>query len=132
MASDLDEQPPAALLLCGESTVPCTVLHRAITDAGFDVVCVVGRWSEAVERIAELSVEVAVIDLALTGSIGVRLVPVLRAAAPGCEIIAISPLENIDLTVLEAGAIEVVHPDDLRPLTAALKRIAHLRRPSSV
>jgi ActR/RegA family two-component response regulator len=131
MPSDLDAQP-AALLLCGEATVPCAVLQRAITDAGFDVVCAVGRWSEAVERIAELSVEAAVIDLALTGSLGVRIVPVLRAAAPGCGIIAISPLENIDLAVLEAGAVEVVHPDDLRPLTAALKRIAHRRKRSSV
>jgi DNA-binding response OmpR family regulator len=97
MPSELDAQPPAALLLCGEATVPCTV-----------------------------------IDLALTGSLGVRIVSVLRAAAPGCEIIAISPLENVDLAVLEAGAIEVVHPDDLRPLTAALKRITHVRKRSSV
>lgn len=125
--------PPTALLLGGDGTVPGAVLAHAVEAAGFEVVGMVGHWVEAVERVADLTVDVAVVDLALTGSVGVRLISVLRAAAPSCAVIALSPLEEIDLLVLEAGADEVVQPTDLRPLTAALERIAarraHARRP---
>jgi DNA-binding NarL/FixJ family response regulator len=112
-----------ALLLCSEGTVPCPVLERCATDAGLEVIAQVGHWTEAVARVAELDVDVAVVDLSLAGSIGVRLIEVLRTADPACEVIALSPLEEIDLAALEAGALEVVQPSDLRPLTAALERL---------
>jgi ActR/RegA family two-component response regulator len=118
---------PTALLLCGDGTVSCAVLERTVVDAGFEVAAKVRHWSEAVQRVADLAVDVAVVDLALTGSVGVRVVPVLRSAAPSCEVIAISPLAQIDLAVLDAGAVVVVQPDDLRPLTTALRRIAAIR-----
>jgi ActR/RegA family two-component response regulator len=116
--------PPTALVLCADASVPCEVIERTLADAGFEVVARVRHWSEAVERVTELAVDVAVVDLALTGSVGVRVVPVLRSASPSSRVIAISPLEDIDLALLEAGAAEVVRPSDLRPLSAALRRIA--------
>jgi two-component system, NarL family, response regulator DesR len=118
---------PTALLLCGEGSIPGGLLTRTVAEAGFDVVATVRRWSEAVHRAADLAVDVVVVDLALTGSVGVRLIPVLRAAVPSCEVIAISPLDRIDLATAEAGAAAVVQPTDLRPLIAALRRIAALR-----
>jgi DNA-binding NtrC family response regulator len=124
--------PPTALLLCGDATVPCAVLERTVGDAGFEVVSSVRHWAEAVERVADLAVDVVIVDLAQTGSVGVRVIPVLRSAAPSCQVIAVSPLKEIDLAVLEAGAAEVVQPTDLRPLTAALERIAVARREAAV
>jgi DNA-binding response OmpR family regulator len=116
--------PPTALLLCGDATVPCAVLERTVAAAGFEVVGTVRHWTEAVERVVDLTVDVVIVDLALTGSVGVRVIPVLRSAAPSCEVIALSPLKEIDLAVFDAGAVEVVQPTDLRPLVAALERIA--------
>jgi DNA-binding NtrC family response regulator len=124
--------PPTALLLCGDATVPCAVLEHTVEDAGFEVVSSVRHWTEAVERAADLAVDVVIVDLAQTGSVGVRVIPVLRSAAPSCEVIAVSPLKEIDLAVLEAGAAEVVQPTDLRPLTAALERIAVARHEAAV
>jgi DNA-binding NarL/FixJ family response regulator len=112
-----------ALLLCSEGAVSCTVLERCVTDAGLEVIAEVGHWTEAVARIAELDVDVAIVDLSLAGSMGVRLIEVLRTADPSCEVVALSPLEEIDLVAFEAGASEVVQPSDLRPLTAALQRL---------
>jgi DNA-binding response OmpR family regulator len=126
-AIPLSPQPPTALLLCGEATVPCAVLERTVSDAGFEVVAKVHHWSEAVERVADLGVDVAIVDLALTGTVGVRVVSVLRSAAPTSEVIVLSPLRDVDLASLDAGATEVVYPTDLRPLTAALQRIATAR-----
>jgi CheY-like chemotaxis protein len=127
-ASDL----PTALLLCGDATVSCAVLERTAEDAGFEVVSTVRHWTEAVERVADLGVDVAIVDLAQAGSVGVRVIPVLRSAAPSCQVIALSPLKEIDLAALEAGAGDVVQPTDLRPLTAALDRIAAARRATAV
>jgi DNA-binding NarL/FixJ family response regulator len=118
---------PTALLLCGDATVPCAVVERTARDAGFEVVGTVRHWTEAVERAADLAVDVVIVDLALTGSVGVRVIPVLRSAAPSCDVIALSPLKEIDLALLEAGAAEVVQATDLRPLAAALLRIAAQR-----
>jgi DNA-binding NarL/FixJ family response regulator len=126
-AFPVPQQQPTVLLLCAEATVPCAVLERTAADAGFEVVGKVRHWSEAVERVADLSVDVVVVDLALAGSVGVRLVTVLRSAAPSCEVIVVSPLRDIDLASLEAGAAEVVHPTDLRPLATALRGIAAAR-----
>jgi hypothetical protein len=36
-------------------------------------------------------------------------------------------LQEVGLATLEAGAVEVVQPNDLRPLTASLRRIAAAR-----
>lgn len=115
---------PTALLLCGDASVPCEVLARTALDAGFEVVSRSRHWTDAVEAAADLAVDVAIVDLALAGTVGVRVVPVLRSAAPGCEVLVVSPLSDIDLSPLEAGAAEVVAPTDLRPLAAALRRIA--------
>jgi DNA-binding response OmpR family regulator len=122
-----DGYAPTALLLCADATLPCAVLGRLVGDAGFEVVAAVRHWSDAVERAAHLGVDVVIVDLALTGTIGVRVIAVLRSAAPTSQIIALSPLRDVDLAVYEAGAVEVVHPTDLRPLSAALGRIAAAR-----
>jgi DNA-binding response OmpR family regulator len=117
------EPVPRALLLCGDATVACATLRGLVEDAGFEVVAAVRRWSEAVERAVDTPADVAVVDLALAGTIGVRLLAVLRTAAPSTTLVAVSPLPDIDLVALEAGARAVVHPDDLRPVGATLRAL---------
>jgi ActR/RegA family two-component response regulator len=73
---------PAALLLCDHGTVKPEALDRAVADAGFVVAVAVSRWVAAVEAVVETPVDVAIIDLALAGRLGVRLVSMLRTAAP--------------------------------------------------
>lgn len=114
---------PSALLLCGDGTVSRAALERAVADAGFEVAAVVSRWMAAVEWAVQFPVDAVVVDLALAGKLGVRLVATLRAAAPTTPVIVVTPLSAIDLVSIEAGAVEVVDPSDLRPLVHALLRI---------
>jgi ActR/RegA family two-component response regulator len=116
--------PLTALLLCGDASVPCEVLRRTVVDAGAEVVVHEHRWPEAVHLAANHAPDVAVVDLAVAGSAGVRIVPVLRAAVPGCEVVVVTPLSELDAAARELGALEVVRPHDLRPLTAALARLS--------
>jgi DNA-binding response OmpR family regulator len=115
---------PTALLLCGGMSPSGQVLERTVEAAGFDLLARVTRWPKAVQWVADHEVDIAIVELSMTGSLGIRLIAVLRAAAPSCEVIVLSSLDELDLAALEAGAAEVVHPNDLRPLTAALQRIA--------
>lgn len=117
-------EPPTALLLCGDASVPCEVLLRTLADAGVEVVAHETRWSEAVHLAAVLAPDVAVVDLAVAGSAGVRIVAVLRSALPSCEVVVITPLPELDAAARDAGAAEVVRPEDLRPLSAVLGRLA--------
>jgi ActR/RegA family two-component response regulator len=116
-------EPATALLLCGDASVPCDVLLRTVVAAGVEVVAHERRWSEAVHLAVDLAPDVAVVDLAVAGSAGVRVVSMLRSALPGCEVVVISPLPDLDAAVREAGAVQVVRPEDLRPLTAVLLRL---------
>jgi hypothetical protein len=60
----------------------------------------------------------------VAGSAGLRIVSVLRSAVPGCEVVVVTPLPELDAPAREVGALEVVRPEDLRPLTAALARLS--------
>lgn len=113
----------SGLLLCGDATVRHSTLAQVLTEAGFEEPAVVARWADAVEQVAITSVDVVVVDLALVGALGLRVVTVMKAVAPACEVIIVSPLPHIDADALAAGAAAVVHPSDLRPLRVALRRL---------
>lgn len=62
-----------------------------------------------------------VVDLDLSGVLGLRIVPALLVASPGSAVIAISPFEGLRDKVLEAGAVAMFDPSDLRLLDACLR-----------
>lgn len=115
---------PTALLLCDDDTGGCEVLRRTVEAAGFELIAMVKGWPKAVQRVADEGVDLVVVDIAQAGSLGLRLIEVLHLASPRCRVIVLDSLGDIQLAALEAGAFEVVAGDDLRPLTAALQRIA--------
>jgi ActR/RegA family two-component response regulator len=117
-------EPLTALLLCGDATVPCEVLRFTVAAAGVEIVAEEHRWPQAVHLAADLAPDVVVVDLAVAGSAGLRIVSVLRSAVPGCEVVVVTPLPELDAPAREVGALEVVRPEDLRPLTAALARLS--------
>jgi CheY-like chemotaxis protein len=114
-------------LLCDDVTVSCEVLASTVVSAGLEVVDELRSWPALVERVAEGDVDAVIVDLAMTGTVGARLVQVLRAAAPWCEVIVVAPIAELDLTALEAGVAAVVFPTDLRPLSSVLTKLAHRR-----
>jgi DNA-binding NarL/FixJ family response regulator len=96
-------------------------LGRAIADADLEVTSVASRWPELLTAVVETSPDAVVIDLAMAGRAGVRLISAVRALVPDCRIAVLSDLRAAPLIALEAGATAVVDPSDLRPLTAALR-----------
>ncbi len=122
-----DPYVPAALLLCDDGATSCLAVERAVTAAGFEVVANVSRWSAALQTLADVSIDVVVLDLALAGSVGIRIVGVLQAVAPNVEVIVLTPFANIDPELRRSGAFSVIDPSDLRPLGLALRRLMVIR-----
>lgn len=136
MADDLPQgtestgaRPPTASVCVDDPRVP--VLRSLFDRTGFVVVGEACRGIEAVRLVAEEYPDVVIIDLAYVGDLGMRIFPVLAAVAPECVVIALSPMDTLDLTPLEAGAHTVVPERDLPRLRRILPTLADSRSSGS-
>jgi DNA-binding response OmpR family regulator len=105
----------------GASDASATSIVRAIEAGGGAVVAHVERWAQLLVAAVEHDAELVVLDLAMSGRAGVRLIGALRELTPHARIIVVTELRAIDVASLEAGADTVVMTDDLRPLSAAVR-----------
>lgn len=81
---------------------------------GFQVSLVDGFATDAV-RVAEvLRPDAVVIDLALSGDLGLQMLPLFRRASPACMIVVLSPLTALRQRARELGGFGLVDPRDLR------------------
>ncbi len=117
------------LVLCEDDPVLRRWVARLAEKAGVEVVAQVEQWAHALEQVVEHEADVVVIDLATVGRVGVRLVRALRRLAPQCEVLVISPLHTVGVSVLEAGASVVTGPTDLRPFAVAFARLVGQTQP---
>jgi DNA-binding response OmpR family regulator len=99
-------------------------VRRHLDRLGFRVVGETTRGLEAVALAGETGTDLVVLDLALTGTLGLRLIPVLLAAAPDAVVVGVSQARSFDVAALEAGAHAVVGPSDLRHLRGVLDAVA--------
>lgn len=98
----------------------CFQLERA----GISVAGEAESFVPLLRLVLSLSPAVAVVTLPLTGTSGMTGVSALRAAAPGCEVVVLSLLGNLEAAASEAGALAVLAEDDARALSALLTEVA--------
>jgi DNA-binding NarL/FixJ family response regulator len=124
-------QPHTAprMVLCEDDPVMQRWCMRLAADAGVEVVGMTSRWADALELVVEREADVALIDIATVGRLGIRLIRAVRRLAPSCEVVVLSPFRSLDLVALEAGATVVADPSDPRPVAVALKRLAAAATP---
>ena len=114
--------PVRAVLCLDDELLP--VVRSQIAALGFRVVGETDRGLHAVALAGETGADLIVLDLTLTGTLGLRLIPVLSAASPGAVIVGLSPAATLDVAALEAGAHAVVADRDARRLRAVLSDLA--------
>lgn len=95
------------------------MLHRC----GFSVVSEVATAREALNVAASIRPRVVVVDLALTGELGLRVVPALHDASPGVAVYVVSAFPRLRQPALHAGAAELVDFEDPRVLERQLHRL---------
>lgn len=101
---------------------------RALEDSGFEVLAAVDRGLHLLPPVADFGPDVVVLDVALVGTLGLRLIGMVRHLAPDAAVVVLTPLHTLHVAALEAGAYAVVPADDLRTLTATLGELARSTR----
>lgn len=97
-----------------------------LDQCGFDVVGEATSVENVIGTAADLKPDAMVVDLALSGTLGLEIVPRLLAVAPDAAVLVLSPFAGLHGRALELGARELLDKYDLRPLRSML----HLVRSS--
>lgn len=97
-----------------------------LDQCGFDVVAEATSVDDAIGTAADFTPDAVVVDLALSGTMGLEIVPRLLAVAPDAAVVVLSPFAGLHGRALELGARELLDKYDLRPLRSML----HLVRSS--
>ena len=90
------------LMVVDDSMVARAVLSRMIeSDGGFEIVAVAGTAEDAIEALAQVRVDVILLDLEMPGVGGLKSIPAILKAARGAQVLIVSSLA-------EEGAEETV------------------------
>ena len=96
------ESPRIRLMVVDDSVVARAVLSRMIeADGGFDIVAVAGTAEDAIEALAQVRVDIILLDLEMPGAGGLRSIPRILEIAHGARVMIVSSLA-------EEGAEETV------------------------
>ncbi len=95
--------------------------------SGVEVVEISGRVSDVVERVRGLHPDLIVLELALSATLGLGIIPALLAAAPGAAVVLLSPFNGLRAAAVEAGAYALVDDTDLRELGRCVRRLVEER-----
>ena len=116
-------------LVCDDEPASRRAVEAILAGCGFEVVASVGSAAEALVATELSSPDVVVLDLALAGDLGLRLIAALRFAQPGCAVVVLSSFTSLRRPALDAGAYDFVADAgaDLRELEACLRRLVDER-----
>lgn len=91
---------------------------------GFETAGAVTSPAEALVATGGCEPDVVVLDLALTGELGLGAVQALHAVAPKCAVVVVSSFDTMRPAALQAGAYDFVGLSDLRLLERCMRRLA--------
>ena len=96
------EAPRIRLMVVDDSMVARAVLTRMIeADGGFEIVAVAGTAEDCIDTLAQVRVDIILLDLEMPGAGGLKSIPGILAAAHGAKVMIVSSLA-------EEGAEETV------------------------
>lgn len=103
-------------LVCHDDVAAQRAIGVIMARSGFTDLAVAPYASHALTAAAQLEPDAVVVDLAVTGELGLGAVAAFREAAPGCLVFVLSPFVGLRPQAREAGALCLVDPRDLRHL----------------
>ena len=105
-------------------------MEAILAGCGFEMVASVESAGEALVAASLSEPDVVVVDLALTGDLGLKVISALRTAQPSCAVVVLSPFPSLRGPALEAGAYDFVadSSSDLRELERCMRRLSDARR----
>ncbi len=96
------EKPRIRLMIVDDSMVARAVLSRMLeADGGFEIVAVAGTAEDAIDALAQIRVDIILLDLEMPGAGGLKSIPRILESAHGAQVMIVSSLA-------EEGAEETV------------------------
>ena len=120
--------PERAAVMCVADEALQLQLRPTLHASGFAVAAQVDRGIDTLPAVADADPALVLVDVALVGTMGLRLLRMIKNLAPKATVVALSPFATINIAVLEAGADAIVPVDDLRHLQEILGDVASQRR----
>lgn len=130
------------LMIVDDSTVARAVLTRMIeSDPAFEICAVAGTAEDAIDALAQVRVDIVILDLEMPGAGGLKSIPRIIAAAAGAKVMIVSSLaeEGAEQTVaaLALGAADTLPKPGAgrfygrfsEILLAKLKALGHAKAP---
>ena len=111
-------------VLCDDDAVVRRVVTDLVQECGFEVVGQAERALEALVLAEMTKAHVLVLDLSLKGVSGTDVIPAVRTAAPGTQIVVYTAFDTLARLAEEEGVADVVRKDEPGKLEAALRRVA--------
>ena len=118
-------------IVCDDDPGARHAVSRLVAACGFEVAAELDLAVSAVAVAEAVGPTVVLLDLSFPGLSSLKVIPLLREAAPGCEVVVCSAYETVRPAALDAGATEVVDKGDLHRLEQVLQKIAELRGATS-
>jgi ActR/RegA family two-component response regulator len=115
-------------MVCNADPGSRRAVEAAMQRAGVDVVLTASAVSTIVREARVLGPDIAVVDLALAGEVGLGIVAQLAGAAPGCAVVLLAPFDTLREAAFQAGASELLHAEDIVRLQSCLEGLAEARR----
>ena len=117
-------EPQLRAVLCDDDATVRRVIRALAEDCGFEVVGEAALALEALVLSEMTNAHVLVLDLSLRGMSGNDVIPAVRSAAPGTEIIVYTAFDTLARLAEEEGVVDVVRKDEPGKLEEALRRVA--------
>ena len=118
-------------VVCDDDPVVRHVVSIVLRAAGYDVV---GEAATAIEctALAEaFQPQVVILDLSLSGIMGIDEIPRLKAGAPNTAVVVFSAFESMRPAALDAGADCLIDKTSMGDLEDELRRLATEYRAAS-
>ena len=105
-------------------------VQAMVRGRGYRVVSFEERPVDVAATVKCLGADLVVLELAMVGALGLRVVREVVDAVPGCTVILLSPFETLREPALAAGAFELVG-NNLQALDLCLRRLPGRTRSES-
>lgn len=109
--------------MCGDDAGMRRAVPRLLHACGFELVASVPLGLDLVDVVRRARPDVVALDIGAAGIEGLGIVGRIVAAVEGCAVVVRTPFAALEADALEAGAVEVVGADDLRPLLLVLQQV---------
>ncbi len=110
-------------MICESDSASRRALTAILTGRGFRILATVDCADTLLHTAMGVQANIILLELSLAGVAGLRIVPALLTAAPGCAVVVLSSFDGLRAAALDAGAYDLIDPSDLRDLENCLDRL---------